>query len=426
MLPEERRCWWTMKWNKIFFLSCLLFIIWGCDSPKGPINPPDIYIYGGKITDIEKIYVDKVSVEESLNVARINLPLSGGNANKITTWEAVDPDDPATDVEWVDPNDEFGEIGDDNGYLGSVELDDFFPVILPTFHTTKSDAYNEDFPWTSFFSDEDGGVSLFMRVYPDKSIYEGYHPGDNFRIQCVLADTAYYSDTIYAWKKMRIEYDYMEECTLSTVGFTAIERTFRGKNIYGGIDKDSLNHRTYLEFRDDSRQDSVHLWRSEKNLTRKAFDFNIFDQEVTSFCDLHRSNSDKYPFYLVGACSVDNAPRKIYGSCASRVSGGGSIYTPFISCVYTSKIVNDFGGSLNSWQLKTLIGLVSSHELGHFAAKLSDAYEEPWDHTDAVHCIMTSGDQMEQNLRNSQNMFFCPACIYRFRGNMYIMGPQVF
>ncbi len=421
-----------MRWSNIFFLSCLLFIIWGCKkkgdvSPNPPLPPPSEYIYGGKITDIEKIYVDKVSVAESLNVARIRLSLSKGNANKSTKWTASDPDDPATDTTWVDPNDAWwGERGDDNGYLGSMTLDEYFPVDLPTFHTSKFYAYHGG-PWSETFStDENGDVTLFMRVYPDKSFYEGYHPGDNFSIQCVFGDTAYYSDTIYAWKKMRIEYDYMEGCTLSTVGFNTIERAFKGDSIFGKFDKDSLNHRTYLEFRDDSKQDSIHLWKSDKNLTREVFDFDIFEQEVTNFWALHRSNSDNYPFYLVGACSVKNAPRKIYGCSAYSLSADSSLVSYFISCVFISKIINKFSGSLNSWQLKTLIGLVSSHELGHFAAKLTDAYEEPWDHTDAVHCLMADGDQMAQNLKNNQNMFFCPACIYCFRGNMYIMGPQIF
>lgn len=121
-----------MRWSKIFFLSSLLLVTLGCESPKGPPNWPS-YIYGGKITDIGKIYVDKVSVAESLNVARIRLSLGGSNANKMTTWEVFDPDDPATDINWIDPNDRWGErVGDDNGYVG---LDEYLPVPLPTFHT---------------------------------------------------------------------------------------------------------------------------------------------------------------------------------------------------------------------------------------------------------------------------------------------------
>jgi hypothetical protein len=296
-------------------------------------------------------------------------------------------------------------------------------------HSTKYDAYNGEWGESEFLTDENGDVEIFMRVYPDDSDYQGYHPGDNFIINCVVGDTGYLSDTTYpltSWKKMRIEYDYMEGCTLSTVGFTTIERAFKGQDIDGGIDKDSLNHRTYLEFRDDSRQDSIHLWKSDKNLSREVFDFDIFEQEVTNFWALNRSDPDNYPFYLVGACSVKNAPERIYGSCAYTLSADSLVYTYFISCAYISKIINNFSGSLDEWQLKTLIGLVSSHELGHFAAKLVDAYLEPQDHTDAVHCLMTDGDQMAQNLKNNQNMFFCPVCIYRFRGNMYIMGPQIF
>jgi hypothetical protein len=406
-----------MRWNKIFFLCYLLFTIWGCESPEGPPNWPR-YIYGGKISDIEKIYVDKVSVSESLNVVKINLPLSIGNANKITDWTVYDPDDPATDTNWVDPNDEWWVgVGNDNGYIGSVELEDFFPVPLPTFHTTKSDAYNGEFPWTNFFSDEDGRVSLFMRVYPDISSYQGYHPGDNFSIQCVIGDTAYYSDTIYAWKRMRIEYDYMEGCTLSTVGFTTIERAFKGENVIYGGNRD-YNHCTYLEFRDDSRQDSIHLWRSDKNFTSYVFeDLN----SVTDFYEQYRDNSTDYPFYVVGACSLLSHP-KTFGITLFFVN----TKNPFISSVFVPKIINNYRGSLTSLNLKTMIGLVTCHELGHFAARLTDAFEEPEDHVDADRCIMNDIDHIELNLNYGQNMFFCPACIYRFRGNMYVGGPQVF
>lgn len=258
-----------------------------------------------------------------------------------------------------------------------------------------------------------------MRVYPDKSVYQGYHPGDNFFIQCVLGDTAYYSDTIYAWKKMRIEYDYMEGCTLSTVGFTTIERVFKGENIFSGGNRD-YNHCTYLEFRDDSRQDSIHLWKSDKNLTSYAFeDLNSVDD----FYERHRDDSTNYPFYLVGAYSLESSP-KAYGIC--RKKGSGDAYTPYISCVFVHRIINKFGTELTSWQLKALIGLVASHELGHFATKLTDAYEEPWDHTDSAHCVMTDVEATTNNLRHGENMFFCPACIHRFRGNMYVEGPQVF
>jgi len=105
-----------MRWNKVYFLCYLLLIIWSCtNEPDGPINPPDpYYIYGGKINDIGEIYVDTVSVAESLNVVSITLALSGGNADKVTTWTAFDPDDPATDTDWVDPNDVYGPWGEVN------------------------------------------------------------------------------------------------------------------------------------------------------------------------------------------------------------------------------------------------------------------------------------------------------------------------
>jgi len=412
-----------MRWNKILFLCYLLSIIWSCtNEPEGPVNPPDPeYIYGGQISDIGKIYVDKVSVAESLNVVSITLSLSGGHANEITTWTTSDPDDPATDIDLVDPNDVYGPLGDDNGYIGTG-YDDYFPVILPTFHQSKSDAYDEIFDLENFYTDENGRVRLFMCVYPDNSIYQGYHPGDNFGIRCVIGDTAYYSDInnpLTSWKKIRIEYDYMEGCTLTTVGFTTIERAFKGENILKGGNRD-YNHCTYLEFKDDSRQDSIHLWRSDKDLTR--FAFNNANHMYYFYLD-YRDDSTNYPFYFVGACSLQSHPNAA-GVCLFDTSG--FIRTPFMSSVFVPKIINVCSGSLNPNDLEKMIGLIAVHELGHFAAKLTDAYLEPQDHTDTTNCFMAGAKWPLQNLINGKNMFFCPACIRRFRGNMYIEGPQVF
>jgi len=407
-----------MRWNKLLFLYCLLAIIWGCEDPEF-VDNLDNYEYGGQISYIEKIYADKVSVEESLNVTRIYLPLSEAHANKFTEWGALDPDDPATDTMWVDPNDALWEgEGGDNGYIGYGE--NYLPVDLPTFHSSKSDAYDGIISMTDFLTDEDGRVSLFMRVYPDDHPWHRYHPGDNFIIRCVIGDTAYYSDIVYSWKKMRIEYDYMEGCTLSAVGLTALKRVYNGENIYTGGSID-FNHRTYLEFKDES----TYFFRSDTNLNRETWDFNNIQYDVGSFWALNRSNSDNYPLYHVGACSLENVPRtkEIFGIAICSVTD--TSYDYWFSSVFVSKIMNYFSSELNSWQLKTIIGLVSSHELGHFIAKLEEAYDGTgYEHVDSLHCIMCSATQMSQNLRDEENMFFCPACIFRFRGNMYIGGPQ--
>ena len=279
---------------------------------------------------------------------------------------------------------------------------------------------------SDFLTDEDGNVEIFMRVYPDNSDYEGYHPGDNFVICCVVGDTGYLSDTTYpltSWKKMRIEYDYMEGCTLSTIGFTTIERAFKGENIlYGG--SRNYNHCTYLEF----KEDSTHLFRSDANINSYAFDFTKLELQMKEFFASYRSDSIQYPFYHIGACSLAYTPDtlNIHGQCLYRISMDSLNYTPYMSTVYISKIINDFDGELTEWQLKAAIGLISSHELGHFAAQLTDAYLEPGDHTDPAYCIMIHSGNIAENMRYGNNMYFCPACIRLIRGVMYVRGPQVF
>jgi len=218
---------------------------------------------------------------------------------------------------------------------------------------------------------------------------------------------------------MRIEYDYMEGCTLSTLGFTTIERAFKGENVLYGGNRD-YNHCAYLEFKDDS----THLFRSDTNLYPNYF---IDVSSMRDFYLDYRDDTAHYPFYVVGACSLLTHPG-VHGVCLVRPFFSDSlIRIPYLTSVFVPNIINDFGGELTSAQLKIVIGLVASHELGHFAARLEEAYgSTSGEHVDPQHCIMGSSTWMAQNLRYGENSFFCPACIYRFRGNMYVGGTQVF
>lgn len=320
--------------------------------------------------------------------------------NEIVKWSYIDPDDPADDIENVDPN---GPAGNDNGYLGTGE--EYLPAGPPKFF----DKYGFE---TNTSVIDTNGISLIY-FEPSPSEYGWHHPGDNFIIKAIVRDSAVWSDIIYAWKRIKIEYDYMVSGKIKDISFNMCANTFSGKCFAG--EEIDWNRNPYMYFNANL---SIYLKIDNENLPDEIINASNVDS-VIYFLKKYRNLQDTaagspYPVYLLGAYIDENYWGPRLGVAVVRKITSEEVWG---SIVFVEKI-NLRYSFLSEAKRDTMIGFVLTHELGHQIGYILD--DDPHLHP----CIFSEISYYDMFKCEYQR--FCPFCIYMLRGNIYRYERPIF
>ena len=381
-----------MRFKKLLIYGLVVaFLFFKCDcgASSGPPNG-----YGERTSSIyvqDTVWVDKRAMLDGLNRIKITLDLPS-RKNTSVIWSYIDPDDPADDMDNVDVN---GPAGNDNGYLGIGE--DYLPALRSKFYKNGQ----EDSVSTT---DENGHSEIFFEVAPDT--YGWWHPGDNFVIKAQVGDTTLYSDTIYSWKRLKVEFDWMESGNIEDSVFKLVSNIFSGRCLENTME--DLNKKAYMYI---NPYDTVFLIRQDTLPDQVIID----SSQVESLIQQHRdtlglAHDYKYPIYIIGGTTDSLGWFGV--TCIKWYIDDDSILRrrPEGIIIFVQKIIEYVSPSQD--YARKMLAIVIAHELGHYIAGIK--HDDP--HT-CDKCIMRGFNP--NSLWDCEYQHFCTFCTYMFRAGFW-------